>query len=408
MKKQIAFLIPAICMIATASCSDSSNELDYNEIPTTSKIELNNDETAGNKSLNSFAFDIFNSVAAGNDRNVSISPVSIEVAMGMLANSSSDKWAEDIISALGFADKEVMNSTMNKLMRFLPDKSNIAELRFANSIWLDNIYSPEAAYPKLMAETFYSDINRIDFTDPHAVRAIINSWVSAKTSGMISDFVPEDVIIRDFALVNALYFAGKWSGGFDKSKTRDMTFNGANTQSTISMMHKNECNTRYALTEKYEAATIPFADNRVRMTIVLPTDGVSVVDASQTFSRDDFEELTQSMTLARLTLDFPKFKVESEIVLNRALAASGIDLSKIKLDKLGIDHFTEMFVLHKTAGSFEEEGAVVAADTGNIGLGTNFSHDGDKVSLTVDRPFMYFITNTTTGSVLMAGRICDL
>ena len=173
-------------------------------------------------------------------------------------------------------------------------------------------------------------------------------------------------------------------------------------------MHKNECNTRYALTEKYEAATIPFADNRVRMTIVLPTDGVSVVDASQTFSRDDFEELTQSMTLARLTLDFPKFKVESEIVLNRALAASGIDLSKIKLDKLGIDHFTEMFVLHKTAGSFEEEGAVVAAATGNIGLGTNFSHDGDKVSLTVDRPFMYFITNTTTGSVLMAGRICDL
>ena len=127
MKKQIAFLIPPICMIATASCSDSSNELDYNEIPTTSKIELNNDETAGNKSLNSFAFDIFNSVAAGSDRNVSISPVSIEVAMGMLANSSSDKWAEDIISALGFADKEVMNSTMNKLMRFLPDKSNIAD-----------------------------------------------------------------------------------------------------------------------------------------------------------------------------------------------------------------------------------------------------------------------------------------
>lgn len=68
------------------------------------------------------------------------------------------------------------------------------------------------------------------------------------------------------------------------------------------------------------------------------------------------------------------------------------------------------FILQKTAFEMDETGATAAAATvGGQYWGTGeVQVDRQNVTMTVDRPFMFFIKDKATGAILLSGRINNL
>jgi serine protease inhibitor len=80
------------------------------------------------------------------------------------------------------------------------------------------------------------------------------------------------------------------------------------------------------------------------------------------------------------------------------------------LEKAGINEPIISIIGQKAYTEITEEGTTVAAVTGNHMA----SSDGystpkyEKVTMNVNRPFLYFVYNKVTGTILMAGRISNI
>ena len=115
------------------------------------------------------------------------------------------------------------------------------------------------------------------------------------------------------------------------------------------------------------------------------------------------------MTETIVNLSLPRFNTGSTSKLNDVLDAMGIDCNYTTLSKMGIDKQVVYNIVQKTSNSVNEDGAVAAAATSNtMCTSPGESVEYDRITLTFNRPFMFFIVNDKTGAILMAGRICNL
>jgi serpin B len=105
----------------------------------------------------------------------------------------------------------------------------------------------------------------------------------------------------------------------------------------------------------------------------------------------------------------PKFKTESEFGLKKTLSAMGMPVAFTEgADLSGMDGSDGLLiydVVHKAFVDVNESGTEAAAATGVI-IGIE-SAPPPPFEVTVDRPFVFFIRDTETGTILFVGRIMD-
>jgi len=175
---------------------------------------------------------------------------------------------------------------------------------------------------------------------------------------------------------------------------------------------------QYAAGKGYRAVELPMgghfngAYGTLSMTIVVPDDMTSFVNGLTT------AELAGIVSGARaydVDLTLPRFSAESRVDLADALKAMGMtalfdpgiaDLSGITTDeRLAISK-----VIHEANIDVVEQGTTASAVTVAIGRATAGGGPPATpahVQMHVDRPFLYFIREGTTGAVLFMGRIDD-
>jgi serpin B len=105
----------------------------------------------------------------------------------------------------------------------------------------------------------------------------------------------------------------------------------------------------------------------------------------------------------------PKFKVESDLGLAKTLQNMGMaDAFSMNADLSGMDGTQDLFiqdVVHKAFVDVDEAGTEAAAATAvMIALK---AMPQQPVTLTIDRPFVFFIRDIQTGTVLFVGRIVN-
>ena len=105
----------------------------------------------------------------------------------------------------------------------------------------------------------------------------------------------------------------------------------------------------------------------------------------------------------------PKFTYASSFQLNGALSALGMPTAFTeKADFSGMDGTKKLYIqkaIHKAFVEVNEEGTEAAAATG-VAMGIK-SMDFDFATFRADRPFLYFIEDTKSGTVLFMGRVDD-
>ena len=356
-----------------------------------------------------FAFDVTKRVVAqeGQTKNVFISPLSLHIALGMILNGANGQTAQEIQKTLNLDAQTLAeaNATYQNLLENLPGVDPNVTLNLANSVWYRNTFPVENSFQDLLKQTFKAKVSAQDFNDPATV-SIINSWANEQTNGKIPKVIDQIQPDNIMFLLNALYFKGSWQTQFDPAATIDAPFKLVSGGTTSVRMMRLNTNLNHFFQSSYLAVELPYGAGKFAMTILLPAQNTSADALVDKLDASEWSKIQKGLTMSHMDIGLPKFTLNYEILLNKALSAMGMltaftnyaDFTKINT-KGGL---TLSFVKQNTFVAVDEKGTEAAAvTTGGV------TTTAVQLPTLFDRPFVFVIHEKTTGTVLFVGKIAD-
>ena len=360
---------------------------------------------------NSFGFNLVQSLQTPQQRNLLISPASIEVALGMAFAGATGETAEAMSQTLGLdgEPREAALQDLAALQTTLQRPEQGATLKMANAVWIDKSIQLNREFSTDLANTFRSKLESLRFADPGTI-ARINEWVSDATEGKISRLLGVAPSPPMF-IANAVYFHAAWRFPFQKQANQEQPFHLADGSTSKVIMMRQSGSFRYAKAPGYEVVALPYSGHRFAMYCFLPVAGADEVVARLT--KLSWSELSGGLRLAQGSVALPKFKIEYGRTLNQALSKLGMGIAfdgqRAQFTRM-INDSVRLFigaVLHKTYLEVDEQGSTAAAATGVQMEATAIIHPREEFKLVFDRPFLTAIADEESGTILFLGIIGD-
>ena len=359
-------------------------------------------------SYNELAAKLFKLIHEGD--NELISPLSIELALGMTANGAKGRTKTQMEYALfGGTPVETFNKyNLAYVSSLLAEKSTSVQV--ANSIWMkdDPYFTVESDFLQTNADYYDAAVYKAPFNDQTLTD--INSWVSDKTDGMIDkilDEIGKDAIMY---LINALLFDAEWKDQFENSFENDFTLENGKVKS-VDMLRGDLRG--YVHSDLAEGFIKSYKGGRFAFCAMLPNKGVSVQDLVNAMDGKSLTGYFNSAKNEKVVFMMPKFSLNCEFDLIETLAALGMtdafDPFLADFTALGSYRDSNIYIAlvkHKTAIEVTEAGTKAAAVT-IVGMEKATSvgpgHEEIVHHIYLDRPFAYFILDTYTNTPLFMG-----
>ncbi|XP_034369109.1 plasminogen activator inhibitor 2 [Arvicanthis niloticus] len=289
-------------------------------------------------------------------------------------------------------------------------------LESANKLFGEKSARFKEEYIKLCKKYYSTEPEVVDFLEcAEEARKKINSWVKTQTKGEIPNLLPEGSVDEDtkMVLVNAIYFKGKWKTPFQKKLNGLYPFRVNSLESIpVQMMFLREkLNIGYIKDLKTQILELPYIGN-TSMFLLLPdeiedaTTGLELLEREINFA--NFNKWISKDTLAEddVVVYIPKFKLAQSYGLKPILQSMGMEdaFAMGKANFSGMSERSDLFlseVFHQASVDVSEEGTVAAGGTGAVMTGRT-GHGGPQ--FVADHPFLFFIINTLTHTILFVGR----
>jgi len=403
--RYIIFLLPLLII----SCAkDKTNQINEKKLQ---PIALTVEQKALVQSNNQFAFTLFNK-ACNNEtqKNLFISPFSVSMALSMTLNGAAGSTKTGMENTLGYAGQQIsaINDYNKLLAGQLQSIDEHVTFNIANSIWYRNTFSVLPSFLTTNQNYYNAEVSALDFNSPSAVNTI-NNWVSAKTNKAIPTIIDNIPAANIMYLINALYFKGSWRNQFDASKTTDQNFYKEDKTTVQCKMMTQDITFPCYGNDTFGAIELPYGQGNFVMTILLPKTGKTTSDILATFNASTWQTITDGLLPTSLKFSMPRFKMSYETSLNGLLSSMGMAdaFNSTVANFTGINAGGGLFiseVKHKTLVDVNEEGTVAAAVTSVAVTLTAMPLIG---VVTVDKPFVFVISEKSTGAILFTGRIMD-
>ena len=399
------YLLLVLSLFAAFGCSKLPEEPEEPD-KEFSPIVLTRSEQGINVSANDFGLKLFRSLY--DKDQVFISPLSVSLALSMTAYGARGTTEQEMIATLGFgeATRDQVGEYYKKIVPALIGADNRTKLEIANSIWVKNEIKLRNDYCNGVKDYFSADVFSKNFTSSGFISEI-NKWCSDKTHGLIknaADNLNPDVVM---ALVNALYFKGKWASEFDNAKSGKFT--ALNSSSVDAKMMSKTGSHTYSYVNGYTMVSIPYGNGAFVMDVILPAENGASAFAAAVAGLDwaQYSALINGGRSQNVCITMPAFKMEYSAELQDYLAALGMptafgdmaDFSGMTDSWLCIDQ-----VIHKTLVEVDEKGTEAAAVT-IVGMRKDASAGpSETIYFTADRPFIFAIRETSTNALLFVGQ----
>ncbi len=366
-------------------------------------------------SSNSFGFDLFRKVneISGNANNIMVSPLSVSMALGMTRNGASGTTLDAMTNTLGYSgmrDQEINESYRGIIETFSSLDPNV-QLLVANSIWYRQNFNVEQNFIETNKQYFNAEVTALDFANASAPD-IMNAWVKQKTNNLIPkivDAVPAEAVMY---LINAVYFKGQWKYQFEAEKTADKPFQLADGNEVQAPAMLQRATLRYMHSTDFEAIELPYNQGNYNMEILLPNVGKTVGDIAGEITQANWNTWSTQFTDLDIQLQLPKFKYEyDEGNLKEILTALGMgiafDADNANFQRINAtENLYISRIKHKTYIETNEAGSEAAAVT-SVEIGTTSAGGNRPGYFTVNRPFIYFIQEKSTGTILFIGCVMN-
>lgn len=369
------------------------------------------------KSLNNFALKSAEFLNQNdNGGSFFFSPYSIISALGMTYAGAADETAKEFENILLF-NPEIhaeLGELTQVLTANLDGKDDRPLLTSANRIWVKKGLNLQKKFSEILLQNYKSSAARLDFQKrPELAKRIINKWVANRTNQRIQNLLDKIQPDTNIILTNAVYFNGKWADEFNEKLTQEKPFFITPENKINVNMMRRRAKMFYAEDKDIKILNLPYM-GRLSMILAMslkPEDGAEKV--INKFSAENgteiFNNFIKSLSEYDVDLWLPKFKTERRYELKNILKNLGLksafeddaNFSAMTSDEpLKIDS-----VIHQTFIEVDEKKTEAAAATAvtMVRVTATMPRPVPKAEFHADRPFVYFIIDAPTNSILFMG-----
>ncbi len=397
MKKRIISILAALLALAmTAGCSENNGAGDgmvigQREFTALSPIEITDDNMRN-------SIRVFDMVSA-DKANSMFSPLSLNMALGLLAEGAEGSSKEALDKYLGTDDYGAFAESYLNVVKV--KYKNTFEI--ANSFWADENTPFNESYKSGITQKFGAEVRNLDFGDKKGTIKEINGWVKEKTHKMIPSIIsdyPDDLAS---VLINTVYFESRWGDEWTIDENDKETFTLLDgSAKELPFMRKHV----YGYFENDSATAFRYGyKNGLQFIGILPKQ-----TGDLTIESLDIPSLLESETYdydvyARM----PRLKFDTDLPLSEALSAAGLS-ELFALDKADLSGISDMplyitDILQKTSLELDEYGTKASAVTAEITFGAALPREERYVRL--DRPFAFMIYDSEEDQIVFLGKVTE-
>ncbi|MBR5256464.1 MAG: serpin family protein [Bacteroidales bacterium] len=415
--KRIGLITAAVFILAGASCGktpyvenadnpDTVVEENPDDNPF-KKMELDTRSEAIVELGKTFAFDFIRRVNDVQEESFIVSPLSMQFLLGMILDGAQGETADEICRVLGYeaGDIQAANEFASTMLEQLPAMDKTTALSIGNAVFVNQSYSILDSYRSCVVQYYDAEVSNLDFADSERAAGKINQWCYDRTNGLIDHVLDQvDPAILAF-LMNAVYFKGQWKNKFPAETTAQERFVDENGhESTVPMM-KNDASFLYQENDGFRAIRLPYGNGAYQMTVILPKTGKTLKDAVSVLDARQWNDLNKSLSGCQVDVWLPKFETKSHLNLNQLLIEMGMPsaFDEMRADFSAMSSVYPLFfslVMQDAVIKVDEEGTEAAA----VSTGTAATSVPERHTFHADHPFLYLITESSTGAILFAGK----
>ena len=333
------------------------------------------------------------------------SPLSVYMAVSMLAECCDGESLDELMKVLGVSDMETLETVNQEIFDSFYSNQFDKYCRITNSIWINDGLRCEDGTIKTLADKFYVTSFQRNLGSQEGCNDISN-WIYQNSSGKLKPVItPEDEAI--LKIINTVTFKEKWLSEFSPAVSG--TFKGAGGDIACKFMKGEEHGT---IIEDEDFVTYSKGlHDMYFMNFVLPAEGKTVSDIIS-----DSETMTRVFTRKggwtwNVKSTIPKFTSESKFDLIQTLKDSGVnkifesaELSPLlNPERNNLSDPVVSGVTHEAVIDVNEKGCEASAYTMIEAVDVTVPKDYE---FTVDRPFFYFISDYK-GTPLFVGIVND-
>lgn len=273
----------------------------------TSNIDLN-------LSLYEFQSKLLPRIILNNEsyKNIVLSPVNIFQIISLLANGAlgvSQKQIVSFLKANNIVELNIQNSKINQILTF-----NNNNLISVNGIFTKS--PPRKEIIEIGYHKYNATITQLSSVDK------INQWCSEQTNKKIKQII-DSIDNTLILLISISYFRDYWKYPFSPLSTTKELFNG---KTTVDMMHQKYELVNYYENSEVQIIELPFKNSKYNALIILPNEYYSkhFVGFTVTVGLEYMKINQDEMSLEKVQLSLPKFEIDFDIILNKAVEVLGI------------------------------------------------------------------------------------
>ncbi|KOB58011.1 Serpin-5 [Operophtera brumata] len=293
-----------------------------------------------------------------------------------------------------------------------PPASSGVSLTSKNFLFLDSDFSVKPAFRNVLQNDFGASIKVLNFDDPNSAK-IANSYIE-KSGGRVSNVLRSDDFQESrMILTNVISFKGLWALPFNTTDTQLEPFYNEDKVviGNVNMMfQKGQFPFANMKNLKAFVVELPYGTGgKYSMLFVLPYANVKIADMYRNFAtvtlKDIFDKLEANENtygLNDVDVKIPRFHISTNVVLNKPLNKMGVnDIFQPDLatfHKVTQQNIFVSAIVHKADIEVTESGTIASAAST-----ATFSDRISAPSFYCNRPFVYFVMEKTTTTVIFGG-----
>lgn len=328
------------------------------------------------------------------------SPLSLYMALAMLAESTGGDTRAQVLTLLGHDDIAALRSQASDLWNANYRNDVTMTRTLATSLWLNEDIRFRQATIDALAKHYYAASYR-GRMGSMAFDRQLQAWLNSNTLGLLQEqtaqlHLPEDTAA---AIASTVAFKARWGGEFNEEKTTQDAFHAPDGDVRCDFMHSSTRDCLY-WGEQFQAVRLWFEQDGC-MWIILPDEGVSpdvLLSDNECLTLISGEGIPTCREM-QINLSIPKFDVTSQLEMSAGLQQLGVtdafskdsaDFSPLTGDELPV---WLSRVQHDARVVIDEEGCEAAAYTLMLMVaGAAPPQQLEEIDFVADRPFLFVIT----------------
>ncbi|XP_051006842.1 alpha-1-antitrypsin-like [Acomys russatus] len=393
-------LLAGLCCLVPSFLAKDAEEADT----------LQQEETIASN-LADFSFSLYRELShQSNTTNIFFSPASIATAFAMLSLGTKGDTHMQILEGLKFnlteTPKDDIHRRFQNFLQTLNKPDNELQLTIGNGLFVNNSLKLVKKFLEEVKNHYHADALSVNFADSDEAKKEINSFVEKGTQGKIVDLVKDLDKDTVLALVNYIFFKGKWEKPFDPEHTKEADFHVDNSTTVkVSMMNRlGMFDIRYCDTLSSWVLLMEYLGNATAI-FIMPDEG-KMQHLEQTLTEELICQFLLNRHMRSANLHFPRLSISGTYNLKDVLSPLGItQVFSNAADLSGITDDAPLKLnkaVHRAMLTVDEKGTEAAGATVLEAIPMSLPPD-----VAFERPFIAIICDKHTYSPLFVGKVVD-